>query len=407
VPQVARIKKYEFDCDTAAVVCKSWADAWENRTYGFANMHPPEIRHQPKEIEYGSLMHAMYLFFVGWNNRSGKTAEKAISQCSTVCLDHPEVLNPATGLAESYQDELRRILTPIIPFAHTDPKRINWWRNTLKLLEKYDGDPRILILRNLNLDQSPMENRDRLIKVMTLAGKHRDKPVGMKHKIAQLILLWLQDIQWKGNDREWEFFRQIPFYCVDIWIMRLVYQFGMIKSFTYDKRDGISEDLSEDLSLACHNAGLSCYDSNQGAWHIGNGLCQWRPKTSALAAERHCALVCPSYELCQCHVPPNKENHSRGSMCYDLAVPHPTLDLGSMYNGMSYREYATNNFRNITVSKKGARLVSIQDTKIRQHQILDRDAIGTSPNDKIRPPKNRKSSPKPEIITITHPTLKF
>lgn len=354
-------------------------------------MHPPELRHLPKEIEYGSLMHALYLFFVGWNNRSGKTAEEIIRQCKEVCLAYPELLDPKIALKTSFQDELQRLLTPIIPFAHVQPERVDWWKNTLKLLEQYDGDPRLLVLENLDMNKDVMEVRSDLIRVMTYAGKGRRSPVGMQHKIAQLILLWLQEVPWEGNNKQWEFFRQIPFYCVDIWVMRLVYQFGMITHYTNDKRDAISRDLSDDLSLVCHQAGISCYNSNQGIWHAGNGMCQHRPKTKDIEAEKHCMINCPVYELCQQIVPANLDNHSRGSLRWDLAYPHPNIGPIEI-SGLPLREYINQNCRKQTifVINSNGNSVNHQSSLLEEQEII---AITNEKSKKIRPPKNKRTTP--------------
>jgi hypothetical protein len=285
---------------------------------------PPEITFHPKGIKVGSRKHALFLFHAGYASRSGKTADKAISEIGKIAISHPHLLEPRKSELGSF--DLYHVLPRALAFTDYDPGRITgWWNNLEKLRRVYDSDPRNIFLNlDLNPDckESIMEARQTLINRLCNPNFY-----GIQHKIAQLIIPWFQAVAWPDNLSEWQAIGRIPAIPTDIWMMRMVKQWGWVTGYSTDHRDQVSRPISDYIANLCINEGFDSYNLVQGMWHIAARICathrQKRDHYPLSVARQYCYDSCPAFSFCQGIVPTNDRKTGRGEILWDEFIEHP------------------------------------------------------------------------------------
>lgn len=295
-------------------VCQAAASAWHNRSLGLSGMMPPETNLCPPGIEYGSLNHALVLFFGGWCNRSGKTADQVIREAARLAIEFPETINPNISSHSLFFDAE---IAGAIPFANKQIERIDWWRSCLALLKKkYKGDP-----RNIFLGIRPGRDKASLLQAREELIVRCSEFKGAKHKIAQLWIVWFQDVDWPSNKKQWQTIRTVPAVPVDLWVLRLMGQLGCIQSYRRDHRDVISRPVSDELVRICLDYGLSHGDLSQALWHVGARIDRWIPKRHPEKHARYCLNKCPLHDVCNAVVRADRSQTNRGSIGWGTALP--------------------------------------------------------------------------------------
>lgn len=313
-----------FDYDKVRHDAALVIEAWQNSGSWLMIQDPPEITFHPVGVKIGSREHALYLFHAGYASRSGKTADKVISEIGKIAISHPHLLDPRQAELGSF--DLYHVLPRALAFTDYDPGRITgWWDNLKKLRQVYDSDPRNIFL---NLDLNPdckisiMEARQTLISRLCNPNFY-----GIREKIAQLIIPWFQAVKWDDNLSEWEAIRQIPAIPTDIHMMRVVKQWGWVTSYSTDHRDQIHLPISNYIANLCLNEGYSAYDLVQGMWHIAARICatyrQKRDHYPLSVARQYCYDSCPAFSFCQGIVPTNVQKTGRGRILWDEFIEHP------------------------------------------------------------------------------------
>jgi hypothetical protein len=292
-----------FNTERAKVIFPIIARAWEKRSNSstFGAIVSPEVRLAPKEITAGGkyharLEHAQLLFAFGFLNRNGKRADLLISAATELWHEEPTLFDSRylDYLAEYHFEPLR----PIIPHAsHLNHlSRVNWWLQYQQLLhEKYDDDPRKIITENLTYNV--LEDRATIIKKF-------EEFKGIGQKIAQLITCWYQEVEWRDLDADWQYIRLIPAIPADLWVGRLVYQFGLVNSWSSDHSQTILRKVGDFISQTCFENEINHNNLIQGLWAQGAYICAKRPKNPFRAFSEYCPK-CPATTFCLGIVPPN------------------------------------------------------------------------------------------------------
>jgi len=318
-----------FDRDRAIEVFRSLADHWTERRHPFdgPRFEPPEQRHRPADILPGSRLHACWLFFGTWLNRSGKTAEELFGKLAELYATNPELIDPLHP--DSYDRGRFERLGNVIPFANI-PKyrnRIDWWYRWHQIFqEKYDGDPRQMFLQ-INLTGDWRVDRQNLLQVQI-------QELGTGHKIAQLTTAMFQEVDWPEEREQWQLIRQIPMIAIDLWWGRLVYQLGLVTSYSTDSAKIVGPLIADFVCEVCFTNSILHTHLGQAKWHIGSVLCgRMRPKINF---RQFCHATCPAVTYCQGLVPANYivdltapvRHHDHGH----IAKPKQKSSQGRLFN---------------------------------------------------------------------------
>jgi hypothetical protein len=325
---------FEFDRPRAVLVFRHLAAQWRSRqgVFGLPRFVPPEQRYLPPSTAIGSREHALFLFFFAFLNRSGKTVEELGRKARAIAAHHPWIIDPLDPRSLDRLDY--EMLADLIPFAHLEKyrDRIDWWFNAMTTLRQdYGSDPRNLFL-GIELSGDWRLDRDALLtRVTQFHGNGR--------KIAQLTLLFFQEVDWPEDRENWARIRQIPAVAADIWVMRLMRQLDLIVYWETDLATVLSPAVSDFICQVCYEEGISHTDLIQALWHIGAVVCgRMRPRGQT-AGRSFCHGSCPACDSCVGIVPANyianrdipryqQNGHSQrttqrlANLRYDEIVPH-------------------------------------------------------------------------------------
>ncbi len=299
----------EFSRDRTIEMCRVVTRAWENKQGYLANCLPPEEMFHPEGIEPGTREHSLYLFFVAWLSRSGKSANQVMRVARRITHAQPWLIDPLRIDTDKREIE---VLQEAIPFATDQYDRVGWWLETLELVRtQYDGDVRNLMLSQTTALKSGnvWQARDGLI----------DRLCDMKgigHKIAQLTIMWYQSVDWKfALPSHWQLFGKDPVVAVDIWMLRLLEQTSCLHRFKSDHRDRIGRPVADYLSRVLYEQDLDHIAYAQGAWHIMARIHRsWQLKQNDAARARHCYSGCPVHDICRGNVAAHAELKGRGKV---------------------------------------------------------------------------------------------
>ncbi|OGD60890.1 hypothetical protein A3A71_03210 [Candidatus Berkelbacteria bacterium RIFCSPLOWO2_01_FULL_50_28] len=322
-----------FDRDLIAKDIRRLASMYLNRQPPFNHL-PPEQFHFPEQLAYGSLEHALFLGFAGWLQRNGMDGEMLAKYASHLATECPWVFDPRHPKSQDRSEFT--FLYQFIPYSSRDKenlyKPITMWFDALQIIrERYAGDWRHIFL-TLDYSADPIVDRKKLI------GRLDDLP-GVGPKIAQLIIQWFQEVNWSDDLERWHYIRTIPAIAVDLWLMRLVYQFGYITSWDTDIHTAISGPISDTLCQICYEEGIEHHAVGQALWRIGAVICRRRPRNDAVKFRRYCKAYCPAFEVCQRVVPANYSLERRltgsasgrlASMQWGRSESHPAVDLADL-----------------------------------------------------------------------------
>lgn len=329
----------EFDIERAIRAYRHIAELWRRRldspTEVFPQFEPPERKFAPAAFRpggclYGTRHHALFLFWAGWLNRNGKTAAEVIRKLGALWDErrYEHIFDPISAKDRPAEDF--EPIRPLIVFADL-PKyacRVDWWIEGLAILrERYNGDPRNILLQGLSHD--PWEDRKDIIR--------RFKEFkGVAHKIAQLMAVWMQEVEWPDHEKEWSYVKTLPFIAVDMWAARMIRQWGIVTAWSSDHSQTVMEKISEFISKVCLTSRIPPTDLIQGIWHIGSIVCGKRRPRDMNKAVEFCAH-CPAAKFCIGMVPANIEAIYEGigsgqigrrtqrtsSMRWDDMIPRP------------------------------------------------------------------------------------
>jgi hypothetical protein len=229
-------------------------------------------------------------------------------------MEHPWLIDAGYQAYESRsRNSFHDILNGLLPFDEkTKLERAGQWMGNLKVLhDAYRSDP-----GNILLSAEP-KNGD-LVKAL-------EKPFkGIGHKIAQLIILWFQDVNWPDNQEQWQKIRQVHVGVADIWVLRLLYQFGILKEWPNDHHNHASKVFAEFISYVCQKYELDFSALSQAFWHIGSDICGNRKSSRQYAntgkRDSFCYNNCPANDLCSCIVYSSTYKDD-GRIGWDQAIP--------------------------------------------------------------------------------------
>ena len=298
-----------LDKEKSSEVFQSVVLAWGRREKDFIKFEPPERKLRPKHIEYGSREHALWILACGHWSRSGQQANQAIGLVAQFAEKYPHFLDPLAKRSKRQWKEFIRYMLPTFPFNEAEKmRRLRHWLRTLEYLKFYGGDPRnIFHLINLSGDI-----REEIIDRLT------DFP-GVAHKIAQLTAQWFQEVDWPDESEFWDCFNKVPVSAIDIWLMRLVYQLGLVVEYTSEHRDRIGRPISDQIVEICSEHGIDHRALIQALWHIGARICALARRKKEPKRGSWCGSHCPVSRFCICIVPANEEKEGRGELCWSLA----------------------------------------------------------------------------------------
>ena len=272
-------------------------DLWQERDHWFKGSDPPEVRFRPQNILKGSRSHAMYLFLAAYLSRSGKPADTVIKVAGKLAEEYPELIDPALSSDQRHLFAYQA-LEKAIPYE-TEVRVNGWFTNLYILRDIYDSDP-ANIFKSLEIgtsQKSIMSARSEMIRLLS----QKNGFYGFGHKIAQMLFVWYQVVNWQNDSRLWTNLRKIPAQPVDIHAMRFFYQLGWIESFTSDKRDAVSKPLSDIISemyLKLHFNYQDWHDTSQALWRVQSDICANYRRSNPANSRKICVAKCPVVTLC-------------------------------------------------------------------------------------------------------------
>lgn len=301
----------EFDRERAIVIFRDLAARWQHcePPFNTDKFVSPERKYHPKGVVQGSIEHAHFLFFGGWLNRNGKTATELFRDARKIAEQSPWIIDPRDE--RSMERERFDLLERVIPFASHEKYtgRVDWWyRDCMGLLrDKYDGDPRNIFL-TAELTGDWRSDRELLLSRLKAF-------FGTGPKIAQLIMLFFQEVDWLDNHQHrWDKVRRVPSIAADMWVMRLMRQLNIVVSWESDISTKISSEISDFICEICYEEDIPHTHLIQALWHNGAVICgRMRPKDQT-AARPFCHSVCPLSKTCSGIVPANYVSNGRLSM---------------------------------------------------------------------------------------------
>lgn len=304
-------------------------DLWQERNHWFIESDPPEVRFRPSNIIEGTREHAMYLFLAAYLSRSGKPANTVIRVAGKLAHEFPELIDPSLNSGQRHLFAYQA-LEKAIPYEKE--LRVNGWFTNLYILRDVYGSHPVNIFRNLeiaNSQKSILLARSEMIRLLSIKNGF----YGFGHKIAQMLFVWYQVVNWQNNTRIWANLRKIPAQPVDIHAMRFFYQLGWIDSFSSDRRDAVSRPLSDIVSemyLKLHFTYQDWHDTAQALWRVQEDICA-DYRRSSLNSRKVCVKKCPVVARCQGIVPAeaDRENPRRRqhSVNWTKFEEHPPTDF--------------------------------------------------------------------------------
>ena len=288
---MARKVELEFDRDRAGEIFIFAIEAFKNRLLGFDSLSQPEVVFRPDNFSYGSLEHRLWLFFSGAVTRFGQASYQAIEKFRDSVAADSRIINPQSDFLDvNYQQLLAGVMAFVPadrPLGREGNLRIEGWKENLAILrDEFNGDPAEVILR---------AERSRKGLIHSLQGKF----YGIGSKIAQLIIIWFQDVDWPYRQEDWHEIRQFSFTPVDIWFLRLFRQWGIITKWNTDQHDVVRKVVSDFTADLCRELAIEHGILSQAVWHCGRAICHNRPKNPNIVGA-YCWHNCPFYKYCDC-----------------------------------------------------------------------------------------------------------
>jgi hypothetical protein len=320
----------KLDEDHCIKVFSHVTDLWEKGLPPFDRYTSPEVFHLPDNVQSGTRMHACWLFFYGFLNRFGRSAEELGVDAREIVEKSPYLIDPLDS--RSCDSTPYQPLTKIIPLAVGETHRVDWWIGAMDRLRwQYEGDPRHIFFP-LNFRLPLFDRRDTLIERMCQFK-------GIKHKIGQMVLGWMQETEWSDKPHVeidlWQrdhptSLRRIPVIAVDRWLMRLVYQLGFVVEYETDISTAISREISDKLCTLCYEHNINHNHLAHALWHVGAKICNANHLGSRQQYRHICHAFCPLIKWCAGLVPSNyrldkrtkKRRHS-AKMGWREMRPHP------------------------------------------------------------------------------------
>lgn len=286
----------EFDKERTVVVSQRLIEAWRAREKGFQGLEYLEFKLLPPEIPRGSRQHALLLFFWAWLNRYGQAGERIMKMGAELAVSHQTIIDSR----RECPDRNLELLIPLMPFTRRNSRladvdqegirRVGEWQRVREILhEQYSDDPTQILLR-----RPPV--REELIKCLC------EFP-GIGAKIAQLFIIWLQEVGWEENPALWRKIRQIRVFPVDLWVLRLIRQLDLVRQWQTDHHDRLRNEVSDFFVVCCEDKDLSHIELSQAIWQLGANICRRRPRRER-PAEIFCFQRCPVYDFCRFIIQP-------------------------------------------------------------------------------------------------------
>lgn len=282
--------KLEFDQERAVEIFQYAINAWEQKKLGYGKLKQPEIEYMPESIRYGSLAHRRWIFFGAAINRYGQASNRAMAKFAKSIGIDPRLIDP---MSDFENVDYHQLLSGVMGFVSANSElgkegklRIaGWQRNLATLRDEYKGDPGEVILR-------AERTRDGLIKAFA------EPFYGVATKVAQLAIIWFQDVNWSYRKKTWEKIRQIEVMPVDLWILRFIRQWGIVTDWDTDQHDAVRLPTSEFISQICNEYGIDHSKLSNAFWHCGQ-ICVKRPQNPNRVAW-YCCSNCPFDQYCSC-----------------------------------------------------------------------------------------------------------
>lgn len=303
--------------------------AWLKSRKGLADLRAPEVIHRPAEmnglvIDYEAERLKSVLFMnQGFSQRSGKPADKILSNLFWWWQQHPEILDPRN--ARENGRLFAQFVREVDPQSRKKTKfrEIAWWADLARRLrEDYNSDARHFFYYPKDnhaqsfLDQVLAADMDRWEEVSALRNrfiKHCTTLTGVKLKVASLIAIFFQDTEWHDQSEFWERFRRIPFIPFDMHHIREVEMMGLVHhyegepiSVTRGDREYVGPLMSHYFSRLCYELKVPHHAFAQTLFNTGATIHRdWnRKKKDAFAQALICHDRCPIAAHCRQIVPP-------------------------------------------------------------------------------------------------------
>ena len=103
---------------------------------------PQDERHMPPELERGSVEHAMFFWNVCYWMRGGTESTTAVRQMTTIYRDRPDLFDCRKILKTTVEDIREVTLSHGLGMSKDNPRF--WHMNAKRLLDNFDGDPRLI-----------------------------------------------------------------------------------------------------------------------------------------------------------------------------------------------------------------------------------------------------------------------
>lgn len=283
---MAKAEVITFDEPRLAEVLCVVAEAWRERRKDFAEFVPPE-RHLIDILPTDTPLRtqALILFAYIRINLAGERAWTLAAQIWRMWREAPWFVDPMielpTGMYSLFYTP-KDHFTDLIHLQAMRPDLYDWWMMGLERLRLFeDADPRKIIL-------STDGTREGMIVVFSQFH-------GIAHKIAQLMIGSFH--HWAiGRDPELEQFigqNEEAHIAIDVWWMRLLRQWDVIRWWRSDHRGTVSRPSSDVVSKICTEYELDYTALCQGVWHIGSQICHHRPDENSIRTGIWCKKHCP------------------------------------------------------------------------------------------------------------------
>lgn len=269
---------------------------------------PPEVKNLPQKIEYGSRNHANLLFLYAFTSSHGVKTNDVIHRISQA-IDQSE---SGLALIDPLDDKVNiRWIADLGLISRRIKKRADWLvANKLKLVDMYDGDPRLIFAN------TPPTKDALLEKIMEFDG------FGLK--IASLLIVFFQGTFWHHHptspiDEELHAkllqVRAIP---TDIHLMRMFGQCDLISSCRRDHHHALSNASSEVIAEIAKRHPFSTRLLAQASFERGSQICRNKPKDPVEQAS-YCKANCSIEPFCSYLIPAD-EYGITGRLRYDKAI---------------------------------------------------------------------------------------
>ncbi len=269
LPPTGEKLRMEVHKDHAFEVIDTLMEAYQNNEFPYSldtTRVPQDVRHMPKTLELGTVDHAMFFFNVCYYMRGGTKSNDAVKRMSRLYDRHPELFNAQTA-AEYDPEEMIPLLADVGLGMHSTAP-FHWVKNSQRLVELYDGDPR-RIFDDVAEDDDPYD-----LSLQRVANQKGAGFVGFQKKMTSMLIYYL--MEQKLID---EFAFPLP---VDVHVMRVSIANEMLTfpdaPYGTNLFTGETTDALRELYFSyVMERGADSLELSNAVWMLSEALCGKTP----------------------------------------------------------------------------------------------------------------------------------